>query len=127
MGRKPTGNPNGRPKKVINKDQFETLCYIQCTQEEICAVLDVCCDTLDNWCNENYGATFSKVYKDKRLGGKMSLRRKQWKLADTSATMAIFLGKNLLGQSDRGLDEEGNERSTGVEVRFANLGENDKD
>lgn len=127
MGRKPTGNPNGRPKKVINKDQFETLCFIQCTQEEICAVLDVCCDTLDSWCNENYGATFSKVYKDKRLGGKMSLRRKQWKLADTSATMAIFLGKNLLGQSDRGLDEEGNERSTGVEVRFANLGEDDKD
>jgi hypothetical protein len=30
----------------------------------------------------------------------MSLRRKQWKLADKSASMAIFLGKNYLGKRD---------------------------
>ena len=31
----------------------------------------------------------------------MSLRRIQWKLAEKSPAMAIFLGKNLLGQRDR--------------------------
>jgi hypothetical protein len=31
----------GRPKKIIDKDQFETLCEIQCTQSEICSVLKV--------------------------------------------------------------------------------------
>lgn len=30
----------------------------------------------------------------------ISLRRKQFKLADTSAPMAIFLGKQVLGQKD---------------------------
>ena len=31
----------------------------------------------------------------------MSLRRNQFKLAEKSAAMAIFLGKNYLGQTDR--------------------------
>lgn len=44
---------------------------------------------------------FSEVFRQKREMGKMSLRRKQWKLADTSASMAIFLGKNYLGQTDQ--------------------------
>ena len=30
----------------------------------------------------------------------MSLRRKQWNLAKTNATMAIWLGKQYLGQKD---------------------------
>ena len=34
------------------------------------------------------------------LNAKIRLRRSQIKLAETSAAMAIFLGKNLLGQSD---------------------------
>ena len=41
-----------RPKKVINQKQFESLCAIQCTQEEICNVLDVCDETLTRWCKE---------------------------------------------------------------------------
>ena len=41
-----------RPKKVINQKQFESLCAIQCTQEEICNVLDVCDETLTRWCIE---------------------------------------------------------------------------
>ena len=28
-------------KKFINQKQFETLCEIQCTKDEICSVLDV--------------------------------------------------------------------------------------
>ena len=94
-------NKGGRPKKVINKNQFEELCHIQCTQEEIQAVLDVQDDTLNKWCKETYGCGFSEVFRQKREGGKCSLRRKQWKLADTNASMAIFLGKNMLGQTDK--------------------------
>lgn len=94
-------NKGGRPKSVINQKQFEELCHIQCTQEEICAVLDVDDVTLNKWCKENYGKGFSEVFRQKREGGKTSLRRKQWKLADTNASMAIFLGKNMLGQTDK--------------------------
>lgn len=101
MARKPTGNPNGRPPTIINEKQFEALCSIQCTQEEICSVL--ACDekTLNQWCKNNYGESFSQIYKQKKQGGKASLRRMQWKLAEKSATMGIWLGKQYLDQKDK--------------------------
>lgn len=86
---------------TITTKQFEKLCKIQCTKEEICAVLDVCEDTLNSWCNETYGNNFSVVFREKRQLGKESLRRKQWKLADSNATMAIWLGKQYLGQKEQ--------------------------
>lgn len=101
MARKPTGNPNGRPPKYIDQKQFEALCGIQCTEEEICAVLSCDKDTLNKWCKETYGNTFSHIFKDKRTGGKASLRRMQWKLAEKNATMSIWLGKQYLGQTDK--------------------------
>ena len=44
---------------------------------------------------------FSEVFKEKRGLGKISLRRNQWRLAEKSATMAIWLGKQYLGQKDQ--------------------------
>lgn len=90
----------GRPQKIIDKKQFENLCKIQCTEEEICAILDVSDPTLNSWCKKTYGKTFLEVFKEKRTGGKASLRRSQWKLAETNATLAIWLGKQYLGQRD---------------------------
>lgn len=96
----------GRPPKEINKQVFEGLCAIQCTEVEICDVFDVCEDTLNKWCKKNYkdengkGMTFSETYAKKRNKGKSSLRRTQWKLAEKNAAMAIFLGKQYLGQRD---------------------------
>ena len=91
----------GRPKKEIDQKQFETMCALQCTLDEVCAMLDVSDKTLEKWCKETYdGQTFYQVFCQKRELGKMSLRRKQWALADKSASMAIFLGKNYLGQRD---------------------------
>lgn len=91
----------GRPRKEINQKQFESLCAIQCTIEEVCAVLDVDESTLERWCKEVYDKTFSKVFKEKRQFGKASLRRMQWHLAEKNPSMAIFLGKNMLGQTDK--------------------------
>lgn len=89
-----------RPKKVIDQSAFEKLCGLQCTYEEICDFFDVSDKTLNSWCRRTYGKNFSDVFRQKRGSGKISLRRKQWKLADKSASMAIFLGKQYLGQSD---------------------------
>ena len=91
----------GRPKKEINQKQFESLCAIQCTREEICAVLDVTEKTIDKWCHDTYGEPFSLVFKQKREGGKASLRRNQWLLSASNPTMAIWLGRQMLGQRDR--------------------------
>lgn len=91
---------SGRHAKEINQAQFEALCKIQCTMEEICDVLDVDEKTLQKWCKNTYKKHFSQVFKQKRNGGKASLRRRQWTLAETNATMAIWLGKQYLGQKD---------------------------
>lgn len=96
----------GRPPKKIDKKIFENLCAIQCTEKEICGCFDCCEDTLNSWCKKNYKdddgnpMTFSDVFKQKREKGKASLRRSQWKLAEKSATMAIWLGKQYLDQKD---------------------------
>ena len=91
----------GRPEKEINKDLFEKLCELQCTEKEICGIFDVCEDTLNSWCKKTYEMTFSDTYKNKSAKGKMSLRRLQYRIADEgSAAMAIWLGKQWLSQKD---------------------------
>lgn len=96
-----TGVPVGRPLKEIKQQTFESLCLIQCTQEEICAVLDVDDKTLTAFCKRTYGRSFSDVYAEKRKGGKASLRRMQWKSAEGgNPTMQIWLGKQYLGQAE---------------------------
>ena len=90
----------GRPQKEIDKKIFENLCGLQCTLEEIAGVFDFSVDTIERWCKREYGETFAETYKKHSAKGKMSLRRIQFKLAEKSAAMAIFLGKNYLGQKD---------------------------
>ena len=85
----------------IDKKQFENLCGLQCTLLEICDFFDVEDDTLNSWCKKTYGTTFSEVFKLKRGKGQISLRRMQWKLAEKNAAMAIFLGKQYLGHTDK--------------------------
>ena len=92
----------GRPRKHIDKTEFEKLCFLQCTEREFCSWFDVSDETLNKWCKETYdGRTFSDVFKEKRKNGLISLRRTQFQLAEKSPAMAIFLGKNLLGQTDK--------------------------
>lgn len=86
--------PAGRPKKIIDYELAEKLASIMCTQEEIAIMFD--CDVRTLQRDEE----FCRVFKKGKENGKMSLRRKQWKLADKNASMAIFLGKQYLGQRD---------------------------
>ncbi len=94
------------PLKIIDWDQVDSMCKIQCTGEEIASVLDIDYDTLATACKREKKMPFSDYIGQKKLGGKASLRRNQWKLAqDGNATMLIYLGKNMLGQADR-LDQQ---------------------
>lgn len=85
----------------IDKKQFENLCGLQCTYNEVCDFFDVDDKTLNSWCKSTYGTTFSEIFKVKRGKGQISLRRMQWKLAEKNTAMAIFLGKQYLGQKDK--------------------------
>ncbi|MBO7213997.1 MAG: hypothetical protein J6V66_00720 [Clostridia bacterium] len=100
MARKPTGRPNGRPRIEINSEQFKKLCELHCTKEEIAGFFSCTEETIDNYCKREHGESFLGVFKKLSAGGKMSLRRYQFELAKHNASMAIFLGKNLLGQTD---------------------------
>lgn len=84
-----------RPKKLIDYDVVEKLASIQCTQEEIANFLDVSVRTLQR------DEEFCRIYKKGQDNGKMSLRRTQFRLAEHNVTMAIWLGKQYLGQSDK--------------------------
>lgn len=110
-----------RPHKEIDKKQFEQLCGLQCTLSEICGWFGVTDKTLDSWCRRQYHANFSEVFKEKRGLGKISLRRSQWKLAEKNANMAIWLGKQYLGQSDIQKEEKLESDQTPVDELSAAL------
>lgn len=90
----------GRPQKEIDQSLFEKLCGLQCTLTEIAGIFDCSEDTIERWCKRTYDEGFAETYKKHSAAGKLSLRRAQFRLAEKSAAMAIFLGKNYLGQSD---------------------------
>lgn len=85
----------GRPKKVIDYETVEKLASIMCTQEEIASFLDLSVRTLQR------DSEFCRIYKKGLDKARMSLRRKQFAMSDTNPTMAIWLGKQYLGQRDK--------------------------
>ena len=91
----------GRPRIEIDKQLFENLCGLQCTMDEIALCFGCSVDTVAKWTKREYNKTFAEVFEEKKARGKVSLRRLQWKLAKKSAALAIFLGKNYLGQTDK--------------------------
>lgn len=91
----------GRPKLVLNdtgKAVITNMATIMCTDEEIAACLGVTVETLQNSDN---GSAFLEC-KEKGAGnGKKSLRRIQFEIAKKgNAAMAIWLGKQWLGQKE---------------------------
>ena len=96
------GAKDGKKGNAINKEQFEKLGAMMCTGEEISAFFGVSYDTLNNFCIQEYEMTFVKKVKELHEYGKASLRRTQFKIAEKgNSAMAIFLGKQYLGQTDK--------------------------
>ena len=94
--------PAGRPRKEINWDEFDKLCSIQCTQEEIASWFNCSVDTIERAVEREHGVKFAEYYAQNSGTGKISLRRQQWQLAlKGDKTMLIWLGKQHLGQMDR--------------------------
>ena len=94
-------NPDGRPKKELDWGLFERLCFVQCTHDEIASIMDISKDLLYLKAIVNYQIPdFSTIYTKFSAGGKASLRRQQFKLAEKNAAMGIWLGKNYLKQTE---------------------------
>ena len=101
MGYRTTGNPNGRPRVQIKEKEFDSLCAMQCTEEEIAAFYGCTIDTINNWCKRTFDCTFSEIYPQKRALGKASLRRAGFKMAQSVPSVHIFYAKNFLGMTDK--------------------------
>jgi hypothetical protein len=80
-------------------EKLTQLGELQCTPEEAAPILgaDVANFTRFLARNRHARAAFDRG----RGQGLEALRRAQFKLAETNAAMAIFLGKTYLGQADR--------------------------
>ena len=100
--------PAGRPAKEFDKRTFSDLVGLGCKQEEICWFFrdrdtgkPANVDTLSRWCKRTYGLNFQEYRQQNgAMALKIQLRRNQLELSKKSAAMAIFLGKNYLGQKD---------------------------
>lgn len=96
------GRPVGSTKLQLDDElikQIQGLARIQCTMKEAGAVLGV---------NEVTFSLFLKAHKKAmeawdygKENGKASLRRYQFKTAETNPTMQIWLGKQMLDQVDK--------------------------
>ena len=85
----------GRPKKYnLDTKQVEQLASFGCTDTEIASFFDISRTTLER----NYEHYMTKG----RESGKIRLRQYQWASAKKgNVAMLIWLGKQLLGQSDK--------------------------
>lgn len=90
----------GRPQIQIDEEVFKGLCRIQCTLNEIADFFNCSEDTIERWCKRTFKQTFADAFKKHSVAGRISLRRSQFKMAETNVTMAIWLGKQYLGQKD---------------------------
>lgn len=110
-------NKGGRPPKLTadqaTLDVLEGLGKIQCTTRESACVLKVSEPTFLKFLSDNPEAR--EAFDMGKGQGLHSLRRTQFKLAETNAAMAIFLGKNYLGQTDK----QEFEHSGGIDVSHA--------
>lgn len=96
-------HPGGRPKLQFDLKVVEGLGGIGATYEEMASVFGCSVDTIRR--NMQLEGEFFESYQKGKSSFLMSLRRRQKQIAlgdsKSAATMLVWLGKNLLGQSDK--------------------------
>ena len=93
----------GRPKAEIDWKRVDRMLQAAMPATQIADALGLgCSDTLYRACERDHKMTFTAYSQQKRASGDELLRMKQFDMAmKGDTTMAIFLGKNRLGQSDK--------------------------
>ena len=107
----------GRPPKLVlddaTLDQLTKLGEMQCTYAECARFFRVSMWTFKEFMKKEEAAD---AFARGKAVGLISLRRIQFALAKTHAGMAIFLGKNYLGQSDAGASPDSDTPQTGPTI-----------
>lgn len=88
----------GRPKLQISLEEVKKLGALNATQAEIAGWFGCSLATIEKRLKQ---ARYRDAYEAGLALGRLSVRRKQMEMLDKgNATMAIWLGKQLLGQRD---------------------------
>ena len=82
----------------IDLEELEKLCSLQCTDEELAAWFKVSVRTIERRRKE---PQFGDVMERGKARGRMSIRRAQMRMLEAgNPAIAIWLGKNYLGQTE---------------------------
>ncbi len=103
--------------KDIDFDKVFQLATYQSTREEIYAILNIMYVELMRPEFKEYRQKFEDAYLAGKEAGRNQLRNAQFKMAQKSVPMSIFLGKQYLNQSDNPQQLMGENLGT-VKVQF---------
>lgn len=95
-----TVSPGRRPSIEFDLKMARRLPEIQCTDEEIARACGVSMKTIAN--RRNNDPEFHALIEQGKAWGRIKIRHEQFKQMEAGSTqMAIWLGKNHLGQTDK--------------------------
>ena len=90
----------GRPRVEINLEELRKLMALNCTMAEVAAFFGCNKKTIERRMKDD--EEFAEIIDHGRADGMLSVRRQQFQIMESgNATMAIWLGKQLLGQRDQ--------------------------
>lgn len=98
-------------QRELERKQFESLCGMQCSVEELCGWFG--CDeaALDAWCQDTYGEPFCQAFNRLTLVGRIALRRDQMLAAKKNVSMSRHLEERL-SKEDKPTDKPKDYRRT---------------
>jgi len=97
----------GRPKKSINKKQFEAFMRVKPTIIDAANFFNCSHDTIERFSKDKFGVTFALLREQKAVASRFSLQRKAMQMAEKGdRVMLIFCLKNLCHWKDKIEDEE---------------------
>lgn len=102
--KKKTGpkGPQKRPKTAQDFEDFEELCRMQCTSNEICGFFRINTDTLAKKIENHYKTNASEKIKELRASGLATLRRLLWDKAKAGdGHTQRWLSRQYLGMTDK--------------------------
>lgn len=93
-------NLGGRPAIEFDLDKLEELASLMCTYEELAHFFSVSLSTIEKRMHDD--PRFKLAFDRGQSSGKISIRRKQMQMLQAGdRTMAVWLGKTVLRQSEK--------------------------
>lgn len=92
-----------KKKTLVKLSDIEKISAMQATKAEAASFFRISVSTFNKLLDKDPRAR--EAWERGKDNGKLTLRRKQMRLASTNAQMAIFLGKQYLDQDDKTVSE----------------------